>query len=357
MPPRLRSLLAQIGSFVLAGVLLYLALRGVDLGDVLEALRSANYSWLIPLIGIVLLSHWLRAWRWRVLIEALPEVRGESSRRAPTTRLAFSSVMIGYMVNYAAPRLGEVARTANLSAQSGLGFGSLFGTVIVERILDVFVLLLALVSVFALLADRQSTMAELFIAPVVVEVGRVPALGIGLAIAGVGLLVFLLYRRMLRDDASSERSFWSDRAVPLLVSFRHGLATIVRSRERSALVLTTASMWFLYLLMAYVPFVMLDMAATYDLSLLDAWSVMVLGAIGVAIPSPGGVGSYHYITIQTLVHLFAVSAESAATYAVLTHAAQLILYVATGAICLILQGSGGGALRRHARTARNDKTA
>lgn len=354
MSPRLRSLLAQIGSFVLAGVLLYLALRGVDLAAVLDALRSAHYAWLIPLVGIVLLSHWLRAWRWRILIKALREVEDEPDVAAPSTRVAFYSVMIGYMVNYAAPRLGEIARTANLSAQSRLSFGSLFGTVIAERILDVVVLGLALVSVFVLLFDRLAIIDQLFIAPLAEQVGRIPTLAIGVGFVAVGLLVLFLYRRLVRDDASTTSSFWSDRAVPVLASFRDGMATVGRSRERAALVVSTVAMWFLYVLMAYVPFRMLDMAGMYDLSLLDAWSVMVLGAVGVAIPSPGGAGSYHYITIQTLVHLFAVSPESAATYAVLSHAAQLVLYVIIGAACLMLQGSGVGTLRRRTLAARED---
>ncbi len=264
--------------------------------------------------------------------------------------------MIGYMVNYAAPRLGEVARTANLSARSRIGFSSLFGTVVVERILDVVVLAAGIVSVFVLLIDRLGTIDELFVAPLANQLGRIPALGVGLVTAGVGLLVLFLFRRLLRDDASSTSRFWSRRAVPILTSFRDGLATLLRSRERTALAVGTVAMWFFYLLMAYVPFLMLDMVGTYDISLLDAWSIMILGAIGVVIPSPGGTGSYHYITIQTLVYLFAVSPEAAATYAVLSHAAQLVLYVIAGAVCLVLQGSGVRALRWHTLVTRQDKT-
>lgn len=356
MSPRLRSLLAQIGSFILAGALLYLALRGADLGAVLGALRSADYTWLAPLVGIALFSHWLRAWRWQIFIKALPEIKDQPDVRPPSVKTAFYSVMIGYMVNYAAPRLGELARTANLSAQSRLGFSSLFGTVVVERILDVVVLLLALASVFFLLLDRFAQVEDIFIAPVADQLGRVPALGVGAVIAAVGLLVLFLFRRSLRDDASSVSRFWNERAVPVMKSFRDGIATLVRTRERAALVVSTIGIWFFYLLMAYVPFVMLGMAEPYDISLADAWSIMIIGAVGVVIPSPGGTGSYHYITVQTLVHLFAVSHEAAATYAVLSHGAQLILYVLAGAVCLMLQGSSVRRLRRDTVAAQEDHT-
>ncbi|MEX0746564.1 MAG: lysylphosphatidylglycerol synthase transmembrane domain-containing protein, partial [Rhodothermales bacterium] len=172
MSPQTRRYLAQAGSFVLAGTLLYLALRGVDLSQMVGALKRANYAWLVPLIAVTLLSHLLRAWRWQVLLKALPETES----RNPSVATAFSSVMIGYMVNYAAPRLGEVARTANLARRERISFSGVFGTVFVERILDMIVLTGALASVFFLLLDRFAIVQELFIDPLYDQVGWIPAL-------------------------------------------------------------------------------------------------------------------------------------------------------------------------------------
>ena len=335
MSPRTRRYLAQAGSFVVAALLLYLALRGVDLRHVLSALGTANYALLVPLIVVVLLSHLVRAWRWQVLIKELPEAEG----RRPSIRLAFSSLMIGYMVNYAAPRLGEVVRTANLANREHLTFSGLFGTVVVERILDMVVLLLALGSVLLLLLDRFSTVDRLFIEPIAEQLGRIPAIAVGAAILMVAILIFFIDRQFLRMEGSAMRRLWESHAIPMLTSFKDGVMTLVRTRSWGTIVISTVLMWFFYLLMAHIPFIMLGMAEPFDISLLDSWSIMLLGAVGVVIPSPGGIGSYHYITIQTLVHLCAVTQEAAASYAVLTHAAQLVLYVLVGAACLLLQGS------------------
>lgn len=345
MTPRLRSLLAQVGSFLLAGILLYLALRGVDLAAVGDALRRADYRWLAPLVGVVILSHVLRAWRWQVLLEALPDDAREADVQPVTLRLAFYSLMIGYMVNYAAPRLGEVARTANLATRTKRRFGAVFGTVVVERILDVVVLALALGSVFFILLDRTSVINDLFIAPVTAQLGRIPALGLGLLALGVAALVFFIYRKVVRQTEAQGPTFWRRRVAPVLGSFKDGLMTLRHTRRPWTIVVSTVLMWACYVLMAHLPFVMLGMAAPYEITLLDTWAIMTLGAVGIVIPSPGGVGSYHYITIQTLVHLFAVDAEPAATYAVLSHAAQLVLYVAIGALSLVLQGTGLRALK------------
>ncbi len=356
MSPRTRSILAQVASFLLAGVLLYLALRGVDLGVVLVALKSADYVWLIPLVAVVMLSHVVRAWRWRILLKALPEVQS-GKREAASVGTAFSSLMIGYMVNYAAPRLGEVVRTANVTARTGVGFSSVFGTVVVDRILDVIVLGLGLISVGFLLLDRFATLNSLFIEPITNQLGRIPALGIAAVIVLIGILTFLVYRQVLRSSGDPMRSFWTERAAPIFESFKSGVLTLIRSENRLGLVVTTVLIWFFYLMMSYLPFVMLGMSEPFDIGLLDSWSIMLLGAIGVVIPSPGGTGSFHYITIQTLVHLFGVDSESAATYAVLTHAAQLVLYVLAGATCLMLQGSNVRALRSRTMQAQEEQRA
>ena len=99
-------------------------------------------------------------------------------------------------------------------------------------------------------------------------------------------------------------------------------------------------MWGGYLLMAYLPFRMLHLAVPYDIGLVDAWALMAIGALGILVPSPGGIGSYHYITEQALVHLYGVPAADALTYAVLTHGAQLIFYTLAGGTAVLYQGAG-----------------
>ena len=356
MTSRTRKTLAQVGSLALAGVLLYLALRGVDFKEVGETLREANYWWLVPMGVVLLLSHWLRAWRWQALLEALPPSRPEAGPQPVSRKIAFYSVMIGYMVNYAAPRLGEVARTANLATQEKLPFTGVLGTVVVERILDVLVLLFGLTSVFVLLLDRFAALQDLFLTPIQAQLGdRSLWLLLGLLLV-VTLLLAFIFARALRHKDSRMARFWNQRIAPLWISFKDGLATVLRSPRRLFLGGSTAGIWLCYLLAAYIPFLMFGMTDAFGISLLDAWSIMFLGAIGVAIPSPGGVGSFHYITIQTLVLLFGVDQASAATYAVFVHGGQLVLYVAVGALCLLLQGSSFGTLRAATQVAQTKTT-
>lgn len=334
---RLRSILSQIASFGLAGLLLYYSLRGVDFSQVGAALRTASYVWLLPLAAVVLLSHLIRAWRWRLLLDELPDATEEISLYN-----GFSSLIIGYMANYAAPRLGEVVRSGILARRENLNMGGVVGTVVVERVLDVVVLVIALGGSTLMLLDRLDTIRELFVDPVRSTLDRYPV-GILLLLVVVGLAGAAYF--VVRWRRKSEyRATEEGRIRRTVGAFAAGLQSVVRTRRPVAIIVSTVLMWTCYAFMAHIPFIMLHMNGPFEISLLDSWNIMVIGAIGVAIPAPGGTGSYHYITIQTLVHLFGVTQAAAATYAVLTHAAQLVLYTSLGAAFLVLQGVRGGAV-------------
>ncbi len=341
-----RRRLFQIGSFVLAGGLLALALYGVNLDNIWTAFLEADYRWLLPLIVLVLGSNLFRAWRWQILVEALPtpeEQDEKLSRSARMLEASFSSVMIGYMVNYVAPRMGEVARTANLSARTRHRFSSLFGTVVSERIFDTAVLGAALLSAVGLLFNRLDVLREQFVGP---AQARLQSISLDWLVGGTLAVVLLIAlsvwgaRWLFRRENSWLGRVWETTLKPAAVSFREGMATLVSSPRRGAILLSTVGMWGGYLLMAYLPFRMLHLAEPYGIGILDAWALMAIGAIGILVPSPGGIGSYHYITEQALVHLYGVPSAEALTYAFLTHGAQLVFYTLAGLVAVVYQGTG-----------------
>ena len=342
-----RRRLLQIGSFLLAGGLLALALYGVDLMKIVNAFQEADYRWGLPLLGLVIVANLLRAWRWQILIDALPSSSPSTSPSGMSaTRMleaSFSSVMIGYMVNYVAPRMGEVVRTANLSARSRYSFSSLFGTVVSERIFDTAVLGLALLSTVAILFNRLDVLQEQFFGPAWAQLQSIPTVWVVGGTLGALLLttvVTFLLRGTLRREDSSIGRLWRETVKPALLSFNQGMRTLLESPRRGAILLSTVGMWGGYLMMAYLPFRMLHLAEPYGIGILDAWALMAIGALGLLVPSPGGIGSYHYITQQALYHLYGVPQAEALTYAVLTHGAQFAFYVLTGGIVIFYQGTG-----------------
>jgi hypothetical protein len=345
---RLKTALALAGSFALGGGLLWLALRGVDFSGVGAAFRAAAWGWLVPLLGVALASHVLRAWRWVILLDTLA-----AEGRGATLGASFGATMIGYLVNYAIPRGGEVVRAANLASRSGLPFAGVLGTVVLERVLDVAVLAVALLSVAALYWDRLGVVREALAGEARAALAGLAEPPWALAVVGLvvtavalaGLAAWVWRRRVAPREGAAPGP---GRVLGALRQFRDGLTALARVRRRGALVGSTLAMWGCYALMAEIPLRMLGITAAYGLSLADAWAAMNAGAIGVAIPAPGGTGSYHYAVVQALGLLSGVPGTPAATYALLTHAAQLVLNAAAGFGSLLAQGIGLAALRRAA---------
>ena len=331
MTDRTKRLLSLLLSLVLGGGLLWLALRNADLGAVAEALAGGEWIWMVPFVALGLVSVALRAWRWGMLIDALPDRTG----RVPL-RLTSASVAIGYLVNYAAPRLGEVARTANVSRRAEAPFSAVLGTVVAERALDVVMLALALLSVVALYGERVhailgqawTSLAGLLDVPLWMLVVA------ALAVAGLGVGVLLLIRR------------GRGRIAGLLAQFKDGFTSVGRTGRPGLVILSTVLLWVCYGLMSDLPFRLLGMDAAYGLGPLDAWAVMAVGGIGMALPSPGGTGSFHYATVLALTLLFAVDPTPAATYALLVHAAGVVFYCILGVVALASQGTSVGAVVR-----------
>lgn len=328
----------------MAGLLVYLALRGVNLDDIGRAMLQVNYLWFIPLIAVTLASHVVRAYRWRLLLDAI----GGPEQRI-SLRTAFSALMIGYMVNYALPRIGEVVRTLHVSATERLTFTGVLGTVVIERVIDVLTLLVGLALTFVILIDRSDEFLVTLLSPLGGALSRTLYLAVIVTVLG-GIITAIV----LKKPDSSLRRFWKQRGQPAWAAFRKGLAAAHRSPHRLMLVATTIVMWMLYVLMAYIPLIMFGMAGPYDLSFLDGMVIMFIGVIGVALPLPGGIGSFHYITRVSLVEIYGITPSLAVTYAVFVHGCQLLLYVAIGLLALMLEKSSLGQLYTQAKAAYRD---
>lgn len=298
------------------------------MAEMAEALRAADYRWIVPVTAVLLGSHVLRAIRWCALLEVLDR-RDERLRIGP----AFAAIMIGYMVNYAAPRLGEVVRTATYARHSGLPVSGVLGTVVAERVLDVLMLAVALFSVAFILSDQLAGLLDSFLTAD--DLTAYVILGIAAVLAlTLGIVLLALLRRYIRASSSARLASFSDRLRPILLSFKAGVMAVLRAPRRRTIITTTLAIWLCYGIAAYVPFVMLGMDETYSIGLLESWVMMTIGSLGVVVPSPGGIGSFHYVTIQGLTYLYGVSAQAAASYAILTHAAQFVLYLGIGVLCL-----------------------
>jgi len=121
-------------------LLLYFAFRDANFEDLVTDLKKANYFWVILSLLFAFIGYASRAYRWRLLIEPL--------NYSPSFKNVFHALMFGYFANLAFPRIGEISRCGALTKSDKIPMDSLIGTVLIERAIDVVVLLILLFIIF-----------------------------------------------------------------------------------------------------------------------------------------------------------------------------------------------------------------
>jgi glycosyltransferase 2 family protein len=255
-----------------------------QIGDILS---DARHWILIPVLVILFLSHYVRALRWRLLIESI----NYKASRANT----FFAVMIGYMTNQVLPRFGEVLKCSILGRYEKIPMDTLIGTIILERLVDAITLLL--IFTITLLLEpgiyNQLHAAIFDVKQENPEPSVVPGWVVTLVIAG--FLLFLLFSWMIR-----KKKKLSDIPPLLLTVWQHivkGVSAIGSLKRRWYFIFLTIALWALYLFAGYLGFVAMKETQQYGIK--EAFAILSAGSIGMVV-SPGGVGAYAYLVQQTM---------------------------------------------------------
>jgi uncharacterized membrane protein YbhN (UPF0104 family) len=317
----------------LGGLFLWLAFRNVRLQEVFEYSKRIQFGWIFPFAVSALFSHVFRAERWRLLIE--------HDKKELDRITLISGVLVGYLMNIVGPRLGEVSRPLYVAKKEQLSTSKLMGTIVLERIIDVVVMALLMGVVSVYLISDLDLLRKIFGDQTINFITNQSALGtygwvalfaiLGLvgAYIGVRLLLYLGSKFEVLQK-------WVFRAKKAYIMFKDGILSARKVERWWLFVLYTALIWFCYTLMTYFPFWMFDMQQAYGLDMLDALVITVISAIGIAIPSPGGIGTYHYFVKQSLLVLFVVPAVTGIAYATITHASMVIFVASITPIFLFI---------------------
>lgn len=318
----LKKFLKIAAALLIGGVFLWLAFRNVRLREVWIHIQNIDYGWVVPFALVGLLSHVLRAERWRLLIEQ------DKEHLSRITLIA--GVLTGYLLNIVGPRLGEVARPVYVARQEGLRTSKLMGTIVLERMIDVATMICIMMIVSAYLISDLSLLSQIFGEETIsVFTDGLTVVTVAWIAAGVGGLALLSYVTVktvrLLGRRFEQVQVWIDRVGESLVMFRDGILSARKVKRWWLFLIYTVLIWVCYTLMTYIPFWMFNMQEAYNLGMLDALTITVISAIGIAIPSPGGIGTYHYFVKQSLLVLFAVPAITGLAYATVTHAAMVMM--------------------------------
>lgn len=310
---------AAIVSLLVGSLLLFLVFRKIDFREFSNALAQTRWGWIAWALLCGLLSHWFRALRWVMLAEPLGH--------RPPSLLTFCAVMSGYLANLALPRVGEITRCFLLDRKTPLGFNALVGTVVMERLMDLLVLLL--LSIVVLFAY-----SELLWDPVMAFVG-VRVTGMRwiqelLIIASLVLLPIVLWKFMGRWINIPQK------IRAMLKDFVQGMTGLWRLPNPGFFAAYTVLIWLGYFLMTYLCF--FAFPGTEGLGPGEALLLLVAGAFGFVMPVQGGMGAYHAAIVWTLGRIpgLLMNTSSALAFATLVHLAQTILVVVVGGLCYFL---------------------
>ncbi len=311
-----RKYLGVLFTIALALFFLYVAFKNVNFAETFKIIRNISAGWFLLFILFFFISHFLRAARWQVMIKS---VKQETS-----IINLFGSVMIGYGVNVAVPRLGELYRGLFLGKWEGISRTSMLGSIILERFIDIFAFTVgALISIYVY---SGNLLAE------------ISWLNNALLIGFVIILLFILFlfaiilfrERLIKviiGFTSKISSGMAQKAESFFNTLVIGFSSIKDTKGYVLTALYTALILICYALSSYAGFYALGMDKTGSVTLSMAWVFMVMSAFGVIIPTPGGFGSYHALAIFILVNLYGYTAETGAAFALLTHTTQVILFI------------------------------
>ena len=326
----MRSKIIQIVvGLAIATLFLVLSVRTVDVNEVSKELSSIHLWWIPPYMFVVLLSNLARAERWKLLLDDETGIRN--------SRLTLmSGVMYGYMANMAIPRAGEVFRAIYASRHTTVKTTKLLGTIVLERMIDLLMMVLFLIVTFVVLIRDQLLLEQLLGvegARWVVHLTSPQGLSVIMGVLVVVVFgIWILGRRSGRGGAqglSSETGvgvpgvdepvgFW-ERLLKWGMDFVRGLVSIRKLKNWPLFVFYTIFIWFTYVVTSLMPFWAFDFDVLYGFGWEEAFVITLIGGIGVVLPSPGGVGTYHYMVQTGLVVLYQISAVTALSYATISH--------------------------------------
>lgn len=322
------DLLRILPGILVSLVALILILIIVDWGELLEALRQAEYQYLLLGVPVYLVAYGFRALGWKTLLK--DEVPFKD---------VFLTMQAGYLLNNVLPlRLGELGRGFILG-RKGLGFWRVFSTILVERALDMILaaglLLGTLPFVFG---ASQSSRVAYIVAGIVL----------------VGMLVMHLLARYqdwaiaLYEKLSQKWSLLSRFGVERVQAFFAGLSALVDLRRFIRVLSFMVISWGLTVVYHYIVLLAFDPESEF----LWAGFGLATAALGVAVPSsPSYVGVLEAVWIGSL-SLFDVPFSTALAYALTVHLLHIIISCVFGITALAREGESLGEIYAEIRARR-----
>ena len=313
----------KIGFFFLLGIaLIWWSLHQIPAEEWTKftlALKQSKLWIVFPVFIILALSHFLRALRWRLIMEPLGY--------RPSIANTYLAVLIGYLANLAIPRLGEVLKCTLLAKYEHVPAEKIVGTIVAERAFDVIslgiVFLLALGLQFNVIEAGWNQLKSQASVPVIDSNKSEWKIYVLVGIGIVLIALFFILRKRIPTIVASIKN--------IISGIWEGVMSATKLKQHNLFFLYSFGIWFLYLLATYVG---LYATAGTESSFATAISCLAYASIGMIL-TPGGIGAYAYFMAKVL-ELNGVDYTLGLANGTLQWFSQFLIVIVLGGLSLIL---------------------
>ncbi|HEY3430286.1 MAG TPA: lysylphosphatidylglycerol synthase transmembrane domain-containing protein, partial [Cyclobacteriaceae bacterium] len=321
----LKALLQYAVILAITAFLIWFSLRGIQVSEgenkweyIYHTWKTANKGWLVAMAVLLLISHIIRAERWKMLMKP--------TGHNITLKGSLLSLMVGYLVNLVIPRGGEVSRCYNLYKLDGSPVEVSFGTVVVERLTDLLCLVVLLIIAFTMESEKLFA----FIDTLPIQTSALPGKFTGLLLVVIAGICAVLFFYWLATKNQKLNAFLKK----TIAGFKQGFGAVLKLERKSLYVFYSVAIWIIYFFMSYC--VILAFKETSELGITAVLSLFAIGSIAMAAPLPGGTGSYHALVPAGLVFLYQVPHSEAVAFTFVFHGWQTINMIVVGAVALLI---------------------
>jgi glycosyltransferase 2 family protein len=295
---------------------LWLSFRGADISDILQHSKEIETAPIL-LVGIsVLVGTFLRSYRWTLLLKPL-----RADTQVPIGQFnAFYAVLMGYAVNIVLPRGGEVVRLLSICKTERLPWAGVLATMLIDRMLDVAVLAILLgLTLFFLPNETITTIPGLATGGTILVIAAVAGLCLLPHIGRIAkkVLTFAFVKHLLPTMMGSKLSELADQ-------FNQGSSSLRNFARFPYIALLSLLIWFTYWLNFYL--MVLAFGLQDKITAIKCLIIFTIGSVGSLIPTPGSIGSIHYLVKMAAIETAQLSSEQALTFATISHLFIFIIF-------------------------------
>lgn len=297
---------------------LYYAFQKTDFRELIEAIAGMNFPLILAAVAIMLFSVAVRAERWRLILNPIEKI---------SFHPLFGSTMVGYFGNSVLPfRLGEVLRAFSIGESSALRPSAAFGTILLERVLD----MLGLVALFLIFMPGVD--------PTVINRQLLAFVGI------MTVLIFLIVIWLGRSHSQFHERIvhlkifetgFGKKLLSTLTSLIDGITALKKTHHTGTIIFHTGFLWVLYYLSVYLAMA----GAGISLSWTGVGVLLIATTLVITVPSaPGYVGTYHAAAVYIVHEIYQIGLTDAQAFSVILHAIGFVPLVTIGGF-YFLRGS------------------